>query len=209
MLMQIGTILSPISHARIALLENGTYAVTQATVDALQRQINEHLLPIWNRSASLRIIGHRSDLVDGEICAEILDTTDYPGLNGYHLCEQGGQPSIRVFARTAVEHDMDPTMVISHEIIETLVNPLANAYVLRQLGSGKGLLYAMEACDPVQRTCYYIDGVSVSDFVTPTYFLAGGRGPFDYMGALSAPFSPASDGNQRLVWVNGLPTFGI
>jgi len=55
------------------------------------------------------------------------------------------------------------SVTFSHEVMETLADPQ---------------MTGREVCDPVQDGSYWLDGVQVSDFVTPAWF-KGGRGPFD------------------------------
>lgn len=54
----------------------------------------------------------------------------------------------------------------SHELLEMLVDP-----------SGTG----NEICDPVQMASYTINRIGVSDFVLPSWFIAGSPGPWDYL----------------------------
>jgi hypothetical protein len=55
-------------------------------------------------------------------------------------------------------------------------------------------LYAKEACDPVQDGTYIQGGVALSNFVVASWFDGFGRGPFDYLGQLGAPFTRTAMG---------------
>ena len=57
---------------------------------------------------------------------------------------------------------------LSHEVIETLVDPYPSST-------------GHEACDPVAGNEYGIGGVFVSDFATPRYFGMTNSGRFDFM----------------------------
>jgi hypothetical protein len=60
------------------------------------------------------------------------------------------------------------TVTLSHELLEMLPDPWINWCA--QGSDGK--IYALEVCDAVaaDRLGYEIDGVLVSDFVTPSWF---------------------------------------
>lgn len=62
--------------------------------------------------------------------------------------------------------------------------------------SGQGWLVATEVCDPVQSDYYLIDGVAVSNFVTPDFFspVVTRGDKFDHMGVLKKPFEIADGG---------------
>jgi hypothetical protein len=65
------------------------------------------------------------------------------------------------------------------------------------LGVGREL--AREACDPVEGDSYEIDGVAVSNFVTPEYFGEPSRRPvpsYDAMGLVTAPLTMRPGGYQ-------------
>jgi hypothetical protein len=66
--------------------------------------------------------------------------------------------------------------------------------VLVQTARG-GRLYAYETADPVEEQTYQIDGVAVSNFVTPHWFDPAAHGvPLDYLGRLKHPFQLAKGG---------------
>jgi hypothetical protein len=70
------------------------------------------------------------------------------------------------------------TMSASHELLEMLEDPT---------GSTTRDGYALEICDPVETAGYQLDGVMVSDFVTPAWFTARTHRQYDYLGLLHHP----------------------
>src|SRR5262249_42589876 len=64
---------------------------------------------------------------------------------------------------------------LSHEVLELIVDPMVSCFVPGPdpRGGDGTVLFAYEVCDPVERTSYQVDGVAVSNFVTPQYFSAG------------------------------------
>ncbi|MGZ3459782.1 MAG: hypothetical protein ACXU86_14905, partial [Archangium sp.] len=64
------------------------------------------------------------------------------------------------------------TVTLSHEVLELIADPDVNLMVLapHPKGGPQPVLRPYEVCDPVQGNSYRIDGVVVSNFVTPLYF---------------------------------------
>lgn len=69
--------------------------------------------------------------------------------------------------------------------------PVSGTHELMEQLSGR------ECCDPVQAFSYYHAGsaMAVSDFVFPNYYVPGSAGPWDYMGVVTAPLTPAPGGS--------------
>lgn len=67
----------------------------------------------------------------------------------------------------------DETVSVSHEVMETVINP---GPVNLVMGGRRA-----EVADPVSNSTYDVNGVWVSDFVYPNWFVAGSRGPWDEM----------------------------
>ena len=78
------------------------------------------------------------------------------------------------------------SLILSHEVIEALVDPRGNRMTT-------GVL--TEICDPVEQPGYTIDGVTVSDFVTPRWFAKGSSGGrFDLERLLTGPLTVTQQG---------------
>lgn len=101
-----------------------------------------------------------------------------PGEGGYHLEKKNNQPYAMVIASPT---DDTWTIDASHEIIEMLVDPGGNRMHSSQAIkiSGNDVVdttgtfsYLVEACDPCEANdfAYSINGVAVSDFITPHYY---------------------------------------
>lgn len=72
--------------------------------------------------------------------------------------------------------------VVSHEIVETLVDPV-NAHYIRDLVSNQ-----LEVADPVEHEAYLLRGVYVSDFVLPAWYAGAQTGDcFASAGAITCP----------------------
>jgi hypothetical protein len=71
------------------------------------------------------------------------------------------------------------TRVASHELLEMMVNPR-----VQRILSG----FIEEICDPVKKVSYRVQGVALSDFVTPAWF-TGAPGPYDFLGRVTTAHS--------------------
>ena len=77
---------------------------------------------------------------------------------------------------------------LSHEMIEGLVDPTGG------LWSRAGLLE--EPCDPVQGSAYAVEGIQVSDFVFPRWFVPGTTGQQDWLSTTRHPQQLGYDGDE-------------
>lgn len=69
----------------------------------------------------------------------------------------------------------DWEIMLAHEVLEFIIDPTVNICVPRPhpTDQDRYLFHSYEVCDVVERFSYFIDGVEVSDFVTPAYFAEG------------------------------------
>jgi hypothetical protein len=154
-----------------------------AWLPALQAQVSGDFYPRWGRDAKLIFTPKGSRPHPGTWWAAVTDNSDAAGALGYHDITPAGLPTINIFAGTALQFGLSPSVTASHEIVETL----ADAHIDKAIQVG-ALFYAYEIADACEedRFGYQIDGVLVSDFVTPAWF-DGTDGPFDRQGAITAP----------------------
>lgn len=126
----------------------------------------------------------------------LLDDPDQQDALGYHWEGQDGVKRGRVFARPvfdaggwATTGKLSVSSVLSHEVLESFADPDTNLWADALTGS-----IAYEVCDPCESNTYQIDGVTVSDFVLPTWFDVYGKGPYSKCGAAPGPFKLAPGG---------------
>jgi hypothetical protein len=127
----------------------------------------------------------------------VRDELPMRGVIGIHLDERGQPFSL-------VRHTPSWSLTASHEALEMLVDPFGNR--LMPGGSplkGQGMVdFLVEVCDPCggPRFAYTVNGVLVSDFITPHFYdpvtVAGVR--YSYSGALERPRGILPGG--YLVW---------
>lgn len=140
-------------------------------VAAIQKQVVQELAPPpnqgWGVSATLVFIPKgQQPPADAWWCV-VLDNSDQAGVLGYHDVTSSGKPMAKVFAGSDLAYGTSVSVTISHEIIEMLVDPWCNRYVLKGTR-----LWCVEPGDAVEADRYghLIDGVLVSNFTLPAYF---------------------------------------
>lgn len=98
-----------------------------------------------------------------------------------------GQAGTRQW-RQGDDGDWSVSSVLSHEVLEMFIDPNCNLWA----NDGHGKAYSFEVCDPVEAPTYVVNGVSVSNFVTPAWFdplSDHATAQYDKLGNLKAPFS--------------------
>jgi hypothetical protein len=130
-------------------------------------------------------------LVDG-VNVTLQASSTVQGAAGYHddggiYCFRDGLPDLDSGAFAF-------SVVISHEIFETLGDPGANQWAQ----GTDGTLYARELCDAVEGYFYAspLNGVAISDFVLPAFFDPAAVGPYSYLGKAPAPLTTAPNNGQ-------------
>jgi hypothetical protein len=158
---------------------------------ALQTQVIRDLSPIWGISAVVSPFQTLDTVPPGYVPLALIDKELPLHRAGFHL-PQGGQ------AAALVQYCGDWTGAASHELIEMLCDPSGTATrTAPSLSPEQGLVdYLMEVCDPVERSGYMIDGVIVSDFVTPHYYDAPGTtgNRYSFTGGVGGPLKVLKGG---------------
>lgn len=174
-------------------------ATIKAAVPALQRQVLEHFEPLWGVDAHLTFVPKGGSPAPGSWWIAILDSSDVAGALGYHDLTSESLPIGKVFAGTDQQYGLSWTVTLSHELLEMLADPYINLAAEVETSRTGQRWYAYEVCDACEADAlgYTIDGVLVSDFVTPEWFEAmphPAGTTFDYKGHLTKPFQLAPGG---------------
>ena len=155
----------------------------QTAIRAVNRQVTEDFQPIWGSGYLCKLhaspfVGAapeviQEDPVQAEAVIYLVDQASVAGALGYHDINASETPVGFVFTDLG-----DWTVTLSHEVLELIVDPTVNVLVPgpdpRQPDDPNAwLLHTYEVCDAVERTDYEIDGIVVSNFVTPSYFSEG------------------------------------
>jgi len=167
----------------------------QATAAALNIQVTLDLPQFWQVRATVRHLPNATKIPAG-VWPVFLVKTLPPGEGGFHL-DKHNQP----FAKVIASPNSDEwTIDASHETVEMLVDPSGNTLQTStsieitngkiQDGTGQ-FAYLVEACDPCEadKYAYPIQGIAVSDFLTPHFYdpmvTPGTR--YSFTGAIQAP----------------------
>jgi hypothetical protein len=166
-----------LAFLRVLRPKSGIYVVNQsrlcadadvrAWTAACARQITEHVAPAYGRKpVRVQFLPKTSHAPKGAWVIGVLDDADQAGALGWHTEDRFGRVYGRVFARPCLDYDVPISTTLSHEIVETWCDPSVDRWV----DSGRGYEVAYEACDAVEGDSYPLDGVEVSDFVTPAWY---------------------------------------
>jgi hypothetical protein len=144
----------------------------QAAIPSLQKQVTRDLAPVWGVTAAITFVPQGQQPASDAWWLAILDNSDQAGTLGYHDLSNNGMPLGKVFAKGDIDKGLKWTVTMGHELLELLVDPAINLTVISQPEASGGKLYPCEICDPCEdeKYGYDIDGVTVSDFVFPSWF---------------------------------------
>jgi hypothetical protein len=143
---------------------------------ALNLQVTRDLPQFWPITATVMFLPNPKKIPAGVWPVQLVKTLP-PEEGGFHS-DKHKQPYAKIIAAKD-----DPTWTVdaSHEILEMLVDPYGNrmqSSVAIEIVDGKikdgigQFGYLVEACDPCEdNSCAYtINGIAVSDFITPHYY---------------------------------------
>lgn len=169
--------------------------LVHAAAVALNLQVTRDLPQFWPITATVMFLPDKGKVPVGVWPVQLVKTLP-PDEGGYHS-DQHKQPFSKVIASKT-----DPTWTIdaSHEILEMLVDPYGNRMqssvaieiVGGKIKDGVGQYgYLVEACDPCEANnlAYTVNGIAVSDFITPHFYdpveTVGTR--YSFAGHIKAP----------------------
>jgi hypothetical protein len=162
---------------RILRPKSGIYVINKSTLvtdadvkawtAACARQIREHVAPAYGMTpVKVQFLSGASHAPAGAWVITVLDDADQAGDLGWHTEDSSGRIYGRVFAGPCVQYGVPVSTTLSHEVVETFCDPDVDQW----RDTGQGFSVAYEACDPVEGDSYSIDGIEVSDFVTPAWY---------------------------------------
>jgi hypothetical protein len=195
-----------------------------AAAAALNIQVNRDLTQFWSVQATVSALASPTKIPAG-VWPVFLVKSLPPGEGGFHL-DKHNQPYAEVIASSK---STEWTIDASHETLEMLVDPYGNRLqnsTSIEIKSGKiqdgtdQFGYLVEACDPCEADpyAYPIQGIAVSDFITPRFYdpvvTPGTR--YSFTGAIKQPrqilpggyiswVNHQTDKMQQLLYVDGPP----
>jgi hypothetical protein len=165
----------------------------QIVAAAMQTQVARDFSPIWGIDGTVSAFDMLEDLPSGYWPMIIRDDIGFSGAAGIHL-DQNKKP----FGLVQVNNTW--TLTTSHEILEILADSMGNrTRTALSIKEDQGMVeYLVEVCDPseAEQFGYQINGVLVSDFYTPDYFLPNisGNVRYSFTGAIDEPRTILKDG---------------
>jgi hypothetical protein len=173
-----------------------TDAEVQALAVPLEIQGQRDLAPIWHiDKPTVVFVPKGASPPSGSWWLVVLDNSDVANALGYHDLTSEGFPIGKAFAGTDKQYGTSWTVTASHEFCEMLCDP--SITVIQKTSRGN---VAIEVCDPCEddQFGYQIDGVLVSDFVSPQFYEDlvpyENYTRFDYGGHIVAPMQILSGG---------------
>jgi hypothetical protein len=185
---------------------------------ALQVQLTRDFTPIWGIPAVVSAFESLDDVPPAAVPLFILEpgTLD-PRFHGFHVTESD-QPMGLVEGREGW------SLAASHELLEMVIDPqgelkvpgesIADSIPDDRLAPGAKqyldqgqVSYLLEVCDPCQAAdnAYTVNGILVSDFVTPRYYAAreGDEGRYSFTGEVTKPLQVRPGG--YISWYTSIP----
>ena len=174
----------PVQIALVAHTRQADPADVSHVAAALQKQAIRDLAPIWGVAATVDVFPTLRTVPAGYWPVIIVD--DVKDAGGYHQ-DSGGRPY------ALVEYSTSWSLTASHETVEMLCDPWGKRVVAgRSPKRGQGQVeFLVEACDPCEAAeyAYTLNGVLVSDFITPHFYdprrTIGAR--YSFTGAVERP----------------------
>ena len=199
----------------IAILNQSGGLVTDADAatmtEAIADQVRLDVAPLWELEPAAVIFYTDPLQVPPGAHGVVLvnDLHDEPtGIVGFHRETRGGKlwgvaaakPELDSGAKVTTG-DWSVSTILSHEVLELFVDRNCNLWA----NDGKGRAYSFEVCDPVEAPSYAVNGVSVSNFVTRSWFdpLAPPTAQFDKLGLVHEPFGVLDGG--YVVYTSAMP----
>jgi hypothetical protein len=153
----------------LALLDRSTrpvpFADLTGVAQALQIQLDRDFTPVWGVAANV-IAFDRGEKVPSSYWPMRIVDQPVGGL-GIHL-DRNHHPYAQIMAAD------DWSITASHEMLEMLVDPYGQKFLsapdIDPHSDHHQVRYLVEVGDPCEMWSYDIQGVAVSDFVTPEYY---------------------------------------
>jgi hypothetical protein len=147
-----------------------------AVAAAINVQVTRDLPQYWTVNATVSYLTDPKKIPQGVWPVQLVKSLP-PGEGGFHMTRHN-QPYAKVIV---TPHSEEWAVDASHEIMEMLIDPNGNRLqtstsieiVGGHIQDGTGRFeYLVEACDPCEADpyTYTIDGISVSDFITPHFY---------------------------------------
>jgi hypothetical protein len=160
-----------------------TLASVSPVAAAIQKQVTRDFGPVWQINATVDAFEALEAVPVDYWPVIIRDDIQEPGTAGYHT-DDHGQPF------SLVQADPGWELTASHEALEMLADPFGSRTLAgtpppgspAPIASFSRVVYLVEVCDPCETDnyAYEVNGVHLSDFITPHYYDPNGATGVQY-----------------------------
>lgn len=152
---------------------------------AIQKQLDQHFVKSWAKTAQITAFKSLAE-IPAEYNVITVKSNISVKLDGFHGVDDSGKPygEIKYWQRW--------TYTLSHEVLEMVHNPYLKEFRKNPSiidPNTENPLFVEEVADATDGKGYFIDGIEVSNFITPYWYdivKTDGR-KYDYLGLLTAP----------------------
>jgi hypothetical protein len=178
-------------------------------IPALQTFLDECFVPIWGTPAKLIKASSGKPGLWNMVLKDKVEHFKTSTTEGDHITWKG-MPLAKVYVEpTLLQKDL-VSVTACHELCEMLVDPMATLWC----EGPRSTMWAYEVCDAVEEETFDVDGITMSDFVFPSYFELfrlqhPGSAQYDYLKRVERPFQILKKGyslirhNRRAVEKTG------
>ena len=169
-------------------------------VAAVQEFVSGTVGPPWDVAVKLTQIPKGQPAPSGSWQMVFLNDTDQANALGYHQRTWEGLYLGKVFVRTSLSLGQSVSRLLSHEVMEALVDPNMN-----RTAPGP-VPYAIEVGDPLSRDSQgrMVLGQLMSGIALPAYYYPNYGTRYDLDGHLTGPIpTVAKEGGTYLMWFDG------
>jgi hypothetical protein len=166
---------------------------------AIQKQVTRDFGPVWGIHATVDVFEKLESVPVDYWPIIIRDNIIEPIAAGYHT-DNHGQPF------SLVQANPGWALTASHEVLEMLADPFGSRTIAGPPPSRASLpfsrlsrvIYLVEVCDPCEadQFSYEVNGVRVSDFITPHYYdpIARAEVQYSFSGNVKQPHTVLEGG---------------
>jgi hypothetical protein len=170
-----------------------------AVAAALQKQVTRDFGPVWGINATVDSFDSLESVPVDYWPVILRDDINEPGAAGFHTDDQGQPFSL-------VQVDEKWPLTASHETLEMLADPFGNRTIAGSpppqapspISEFERVIYLVEVCDPCEsnQLAYPVNGVDVSDFITPHYYDPNGATgvQYSFRGSVKEPHTVLEGG---------------
>ena len=175
----VAAFFAPAAHGAglpVVFFDNQTTTLSQQDLEsvlpAFQTMVSRDLAPAWGQDAVLT--DDPSARASAEMTVVLQDNVECLFCLGYHDLVKG-KPIAYVGVGTSADYGEAWPLTATHELEEMLVDPWIN-----RGAQVNGRWWLVEVSDPVESGAfaYFIDGVPISDFILPSWYVGPGAVDF-------------------------------